>query len=398
LSITKRYATDKQERDSLEERNSSPPVKEFFEYSRLSQQLVNRGMLINDIAYCERKLAQVGYYRLSGYWHSARTYSVENRILSFHNQFQPNTLFEDIFSFYLFDKRMRQEFMSAIERIEIFFRTIIAHELGRVTPLAYKDKSLFSSNAFCSSKKGPNFFEWTQRHERLLIESKEESITSHFKNEKPIPIWVAVEAWDFGLLSKFYSMLKDSYRDLICARAGINNREVLDNWLININGLRNRCAHHSRFCNRPNPRSFKILKNGYFNLLNLSSNELGKLFGAISVIWFLLKKIGPNSQWLVRIAELIDNKPTVTGFYFSSMGLPRDATEFPRLRFTGEFVNQQNITCSDEVTELENSHEYLIGLLENGCSLIKPEGDISFSERLLSLAEYYENQEYNKGE
>lgn len=364
----------------------TPTVKAFLEYPDLMQQLINRGMNVSNRDRCERKLAQVGYYRLSGYWHSSRTWTrTSQRQIIYNNQFQPNTHFEAIFDFYLFDKALRQEFMNAIERIEIYFRTIIAHEMGRISPLAYENKSLFSANAFDTAKKGPNFAEWTARHEKLLKECNEESITSHFANHKPIPIWVAMEAWDFGLLSKFYSMLKDDYRDVICNRVGIDKRDVLDNWLININGLRNRCAHHSRFCNRPNPRAFKLLRNGYFNLLNINQNESEKLFGAIAVIWFLIKKIGPGSNWLDRIADLIDTKPTVPGFYFSSMGFERTLTSFPRARFNHLFKSQQAPQKSQPVTA-----EQLIDELEKITHRASLDGEASLTDRLLQLAEHYE--------
>jgi abortive infection bacteriophage resistance protein len=52
-----------------------PTVKAFLEYPDLVQQLIDRGMSVTNRERCERKLAQVGYYRLSGYWHSARTYN-----------------------------------------------------------------------------------------------------------------------------------------------------------------------------------------------------------------------------------------------------------------------------------------------------------------------------------
>ena len=364
----------------------TPTVKAFLEYPDLMQQLIDRGMNVSNRDRCERKLAQVGYYRLSGYWHSSRTYNRSHqRQITYNNQFQPNTHFEAIFDFYLFDKALRQEFMSAIERIEIYFRTIIAHEMGRISPLAYENKSLFSANAFDAAKKGPNFDDWTTRHQKLLQDCNEDSIRSHFANSKPIPIWVAMEAWDFGLLSKFYSMLKDEYRDVICNRVGIDKRDVLDNWLININGLRNRCAHHSRFCNRPNPRSFKLLRNGYFNLLNISQSESEKLFGAIAVIWFLIKKIGPSSNWLDRIADLIDTKQKVPGFYFSSMGFDRTLTSFPRTRFNHQFKSNQVTENSKPVTI-----EQLIDELEKLTSIESPDVDASLTDRLLQLAEHYE--------
>ena len=366
--------------------HSAPPeVKEFLEYPALMQQLIDRGMSVSDRKRCERKLAQVGYYRLSGYWHTSRTYTYTERQISYNNQFQPNTHFESVFDFYLFDKALRHEFMSAIERIEIYFRTIIAHEMGRISPLAYEDKTLFSANAFNNLKKGPNFDEWTVRHQKLLKECKDDSITSHFANCKPIPVWVAVEAWDFGMLSKFYSMLKDDYRDLICQRVGIDKRDVLDNWLININGLRNRCAHHSRFCNRPNPRAFRLLKNGYFNLLKVTENESGKLFGAIAVVWFLIKKIGPGSNWLDRIADIIDNKPVVPGFHFSSMGFDRTLTSFPRSRF------KHSISPVAKPADAAQTAEQLVGDLEKIAGIPLANIPDSLSDRLLELAEHYQS-------
>lgn len=313
----------------------SPPkqVKVFLEYPTLLDLLEERGMIITDRARCERKLAQVGYYRLSGYWHSARVFILTGRDIIYQNKFQPKTYFDDIFKFYLFDKSIRQAFIDALERIEIFFRTMISHEVGRIDPLAYKNKKLFTRNSFDENKKGPNYPEWNSRHEKMLRGSKEDSIVSHYKAQKPIPIWVAAEAWDFGTLTKFYSMLKDSYKDSICARIDIDSRDTLDNWLINLNGIRNRCAHHSRLCNRANPRTFMTPNNNYFNSLNLTQNECEKLFGSIAVIGYLLKKIGPSSHWLLRLADLIDRKPYVPGFFYSSMGFAKDATVFPRERF-----------------------------------------------------------------
>ncbi|HDU2652510.1 TPA: Abi family protein [Yersinia enterocolitica] len=370
-------------------------VKAFLEYPSLVQLLERRGMYIGDHSRCERKLAQVGYYRLSGYWHSARAFTRVGRDITHHSEFQPQTSFEDVFNFYLFDKCVRQEFISALERIEIYFRTIIAHEIGRENPLAYKDKRLFTRNAFDSNKKGPNYSDWDARHEQMLKESKEDSITSHIRAQKPIPIWVAAEAWDFGTLAKFYSMLKEPFKDKICTRVGVDNRDVLDNWLINLNGIRNRCAHHSRLCNRPSPRTFMLPRNGYFNLLALSQNECEKLFGSIAVIWFLIKKIGPSSNWLFRMADLIDKKPSVPGFFFSSMGFSKDATAFPRDRFTEtKAALSTKIPASEQPMVSLPKEDELLSQLEAIAGIHPPtENSLRFSDRLLSLSCYFEEQE-----
>lgn len=309
-------------------------VKPFLEYDQLVKKLSERGMLLHNPLRAQRKLTQVGYYRLSGYWSPALKYKyIAPGNYEKLNEFKENTSFESIFDFYLFDKKLRLELMCAIERIEVYLRTIIAHELGRHNPLAYLDKKNLSKFALIpdDGKTLSDFESWQNKHESLLKESREESIKSHIETGKPIPIWVACEAWNFGTVSKLYSMLNGANQKLICDRLGIDNRQVIDNWLININGIRNRCAHHSRVCNRPNIRTLMLPKLGFFNTLKLGSAELNKLYGFICVLWFLVSKIGQSSNWICRIADLVDNMPKAAGLNFKSMGFGEGG--FPRKLF-----------------------------------------------------------------
>ena len=126
-------------------------------------------------------------------------------------------------------------------------------------------------------------------------------------------------------------MLNGTCQQLSCDRIGIDKRQTLDNWLINLNGIRNRCAHHSRLCNRPNIRTLIPARNGYFNLLNLQEPELNKFYGLIAVIWYLVKQIGPGSSWINRIADIIDSKPNTNGLTFKSLGF--EEAGFPRKLF-----------------------------------------------------------------
>lgn len=307
------------------------PVKPFLEYDALVDLLIARGMKVEDKERALRKIAQVGYYRLSGYWHVARRYEFQDGQRTYLNEFREGASFDAIHSFYLFDRKLRLELLDALERIEVNFRTVIAHELGRNDPLCHLDRKTFSKDACIKdgkTRKVPSYYDWLDRHSKRIQESQEDSIVSHRDAGKPIPIWVAAEVWDFGSLSKLYSMLNGKNQDLVCARFGIAERNVLDNWLINLNVLRNRCAHHSRVCNRPNPRRLKLPKKGYFNLLQLDAQGHERIFGLITVIWFLLKQISQSSDWILRVAKLIDQKPHVPGFTFKSMGIAGDS--FPR--------------------------------------------------------------------
>jgi len=54
--------------------NTLSPAKPFKSYAELAALLVSRGMELDDSQRAERKLAQVGYYRLSGFWFPCREF------------------------------------------------------------------------------------------------------------------------------------------------------------------------------------------------------------------------------------------------------------------------------------------------------------------------------------
>lgn len=379
----------------MTEFNVASEVKVFKEYDELLDILRARNMVINDPLRAQRKLTQVGYYRLSGYWYTARKFDWvdgqtpnNKKTKKVHNEFHPNTTFENIFDLYLFDKHLRIELSDAIERIEIFLRTIIAHEIGRISPTAYLDKKQFSKDAFIPESKTPNYREWLERHDKLLDESKEDCIIHYRNSGQPVPIWVACEAWDFGTMSRFFSMLTGKNQDMICNRIDIDSRKALENWFINLNGIRNKCAHHSRVFNKPNLRGLILPQKGYFNLLELGRYEKDRLYGLITVIWFLLKKIGNNSSWIYRIADLIDNMPTVKGSDIQSLGLSTD--KFPREKFPELVEEITESTVAIEKPLIEKLSDKIQCIQKADLSELSDEQAQEYMDKLLECAELFE--------
>lgn len=367
-------------------------VKPFKEYNELLEVLVERKMVINDPLRAQRKLTQVGYYRLSGYWYTARQFEqVDRHTRVYQNEFRSNTVFEDVFNLYLFDKHLRLEISDAIERIEIFLRTIIAHELGSIAPLAYLDKKQFSKGAFDLESKIPNYDDWLTRHQKLLDDSKEDCITHYRDSNQPIPIWVACEVWDFGTMSRLFSMLSGKNQDLICKRIDINSRKALENWLINLNGIRNRCAHHSRVFNKPSLRGLILPQKGYFNLLDLSRNEKDRLYGLITVMWFLLRKIGNNSRWIYRIADLIDNMPTVKGVNIHSLGI--STNKFPREKFpelVEDIKKSAQTTPAQEKPLIEKLSDKIQCIQQLDLTKLNEDQALKYMDKLLECAELFD--------
>lgn len=318
------------------------PPKPFKSYIDLVDLLVCRGMQVDDPERAQRKLAQVGYYRLSGYGYVSRSMSRNDQgqvLLSpvtrqpvREDGFLPGTTFDSVFELYLFDKRLRQLMLDALERIEVNVRCAVAHEVGYHHPLAYQDSGFINpsqTSNFVDRRTGQQrnaWSEWLTRQNEQVGRSRDDCIVWHRANNKAMPFWVVVEAWDFGTVSKYFELLKRSHQNRVCQRLGLDNPMVLKVWLQELNTLRNRCAHHSRIWNQTTGNPLPVLQNDYFRALCLGPEASTRLYGLIAVIWFLVRKIGPNSQWLRDVADLIAAKPNLPGCTFAAMGLPSAET------------------------------------------------------------------------
>ena len=324
------------------------PPKPFRTYGDLLALLIQRGMQVTDAARAERKLSQVGYYRLSGFWYPCREFlrdaagnvvicAVSKKPLR-QNTFQCDTHFDAAFEIYLFDKKLRQLMLDAIERIEVYVRSVIAHEVGCHDPMAYQDIRCINpsqTKSFNTKHGGQRniWAEWLKRQGEQIERSRDDSIRWHKLHYKAMPFWVVVEAWDFGTASKYFEILKNAHRNKISQRFGLTNAKILKEWLQEINTLRNRCAHHSRIWNQSSTNPLPIVPQiPYFKNLALDLNATTRLYGLIAVIWYLVKAIGANSQWIYQVADVIDSKPELPGCSFMALGLP-DETGFPRKLF-----------------------------------------------------------------
>lgn len=314
------------------------PVKIHKEYDALIELLLSRGMDVPDHNHAIKKISQVGYYRLSGFWYPCRIPHITPEHVRIRlDQVRPGTNFRAVYDLYLFDKKLRLLMINALERIEVYVRSVIAHEIGRISPLGYLDDTMINpkhlkprARGRCSARD-----EWLAKHAKEISKSREDFITWHSKRYEGVPFWVAIEVWDFGLMSKYYAMLKDNYRNEILSRLGIpaGNGAIFQNWLSAMNVLRNRCAHHSRIWNKVNEPKIRPLPNHpYFERLNMDDDAYERMYGMIAILWLLLKKIGPSSNWIGQVADLIDDKPHLPGCHLTAMGFP-NSEGFPRALF-----------------------------------------------------------------
>jgi len=103
--------------------------KPYLSFEEQADMLIERGMGGSRDALLQC-LQSVGYYRMSGYWH----------IFHEDNVFADSATIEEVIDIYCFDRQLRLIVLDAIERVEVYFRTQLAHKLSRdFGPFGYLD-------------------------------------------------------------------------------------------------------------------------------------------------------------------------------------------------------------------------------------------------------------------
>ena len=106
-------------------------AKPFKTLNEQADLLLERGLIAERDILIER-LNDVGYYRLSGYWHIFKKPS--------GNQFYDGTTLELIWSLYIFDRQFRLTVLDAIERVEVYMRAQLAYWLAKESgPFGYEN-------------------------------------------------------------------------------------------------------------------------------------------------------------------------------------------------------------------------------------------------------------------
>lgn len=274
--------------------------KTFDEQLNLLKQ---RELNIANDSFALTKLKHINYYRLSAYFIPFQYEKKSER----NNIFLPNTKFEDILSLYYFDCELRKIVFEAIESVEIYFRTQIAyfHSL-KYDAFGYLDSANFRENK-------TEQFEKVQSDILKEKSRSKEFFIKHFKkeyNSVDLPIWSVVEIVSFGILSKFFMILKEDEQKAVLKNIPKINKLVGFKWLHAISSIRNICAHHSRLWNRTLGVSFEVPK-GFDAFVEIKDSK-NKVFFALSVIEYLLTCICEDEiEFKLKVKNLIKKYPKV---------------------------------------------------------------------------------------
>jgi abortive infection bacteriophage resistance protein len=313
--------------------------------------LESRGLVIADKQAAQECLHRNSYYRLSAYWYPFRVIgplqdSSGNPILDSHgnpvigrtNTFLPDSTFEDARRLYVFDKEFKLLLMDAIERVEIAVRTEIALCLGQHDVFAHTQESFFRPDWRIDPRnptRPSKHQKWLDTFATAVNRSRDEFIV-HYENKygsrSPLPIWIAIELWDFGRLSFCYSGLDTPYRVSVATRFSIAHRDLLKSWLVSLNFVRNVIAHHGRLWNLNLADYPALPRRGLmpdFDVLHSVPQVQYRIYSVCCILSYFSKIINPQSSWPQKLAAHVRDFPAMPYASIQDMGFPADWETHP---------------------------------------------------------------------
>lgn len=299
--------------------------------------LKSRGLEITNDKISLEYLSRLGYYRLSGYLYPFREllslpiHTTKLTRPSRKDEFMKGATFQAAVELYVFDKRLRLLSLDAIERIEVAFRVDIAYLLGKKDRFAYVNPTLLhgSFSKRIDPKTGKTkHYEWLAKHNQLIDRSKEDFV-KHYKDKYglPLPIWVAIELWDFGMLSTFYKGMTVNDKMTIAVKYGIRDWQIMESWLRCLNYVRNVAAHHSRLWNRNLIDQPKLPKKGsipQFDCLIANTHTTSRIYIVLCILAYFMDYVCPRSSWINRVTDLLHSFPENLHVHIQDMGFPKD--------------------------------------------------------------------------
>lgn len=269
-------------------------MKEFKTIDEQIELLISRGIVFDNVDKAKRLLLTNNYYNIiNGY---------KDLFLDKNGNYITGTTFEEIYALYDFDRSLREIILKYILMIENTLRTLISYYFsqyhGNDNYLRIDSFENFN-NANANEQTKIRRLEHIQE---LIIKiqqktskaiSTKEYIKHYMLNYGSIPLWVLINIFSFGELSKFLEVMKQKERVEISKYFNCKEEELIQFVRI-MNHYRNLCAHDERIYNTKVPKYLYIKDCEYHELLKIEKdNQMYKhgksdLFALIISLKYLL--------------------------------------------------------------------------------------------------------------
>jgi len=264
-------------------------MKQYKNSNELVDYIISRGIIVSDKNDVLNKIKKYSYYSIIN--------SYKDVFKTSDNKYKKNVSFDEIYALYEFDKNIRFIFLKYILEIE----TIIKSLLAEILSSKYGIQNYLNINNFDDTVDSSVIQESLDKINGEIVKQngKHEAVTHYINEYGFVPPFVLTKILTLGELSRLYTMLKQSDRQMISKVFKISDK-LLKQIMKNMTMIRNICAHNDRlFCFHSKFfLTFKNIDNTYKNK-NTSTN--------LYMIMKSMQKLLEESK-KIEFEELINNE------------------------------------------------------------------------------------------
>lgn len=234
-------------------------------FSSLDEQIAllkNRGIKIENLDYAKQVLLNNNYYSIINGYKDPFLKKFNNQVEK-PEKFIEGTTFSDIYTFYKFDRDLRNVLLNYLLMFETRLKSIISYEFSKKypEPYSYLNINNYSDTAENLSDVLKNLKNLSLRLNKGRSERAGKPSVKHYVSAyNHVPIWVLINTLTFGEVQFFYDALdqdlknkvtkdfSDYYKNHWITQEKIDVGE-LKSLIIIANFYRNVCAHGERLYN-----------------------------------------------------------------------------------------------------------------------------------------------------
>ena len=293
----------------------------------------SKGLVIDNKEYAREVLLRENYFFLNGY---RRTFMKS----ADKSKFIDGTKFEEIYSLFLFDRKVRNILFKNILIIENNLKSIISYQLSK--KYGYRDKDYLKPNSFnynFDNKKKVNDL-IAKMKRQIKNNAVTHSATRHYAtNYGYIPLWVLVKVLSFGIVVEMFSVLKKEDQYDIVELYGLD-LDTFNNYLSILSNYRNLCAHEDIVYDNRTQRGINDCI--YHRKLNISMMNNEYIYGKndLFALIIILKSFLKDSEVKDLVLE-IDN--AVNNLEYNLRSIPV-AKVLDKMGFPENWKDIQDIT------------------------------------------------------
>lgn len=215
-------------------------AKVFFTYAQQLYKLEHeKGLIINDKQYAEKKLKEISYYSLIGGYKQPFKHGPSGKYVR-------GVQFEEIVSLYYFDEELRSLFLKYILHVERQIKSLLSyHFCEKYGDLQKEYLDINNYNNTPNNVTGINKLIGFLTS-AISLPSNYSYIVHHVNAYGNVPLWVAMNALTFGNVAAMYQYSTSDIRAKVSQNYEHVTEGQLHQFIRVIANCRNVCAHGER--------------------------------------------------------------------------------------------------------------------------------------------------------